>query len=229
MDDQTPPRLDDPNFEKLTEYIQELLEQVEGLPYPKVQADTYELLNCMDLLHREALTRLIEIIELKAPELKLDIANDFAIQTLMMLYNFVPEDELPSASELNSGSSTFIPLDEIGFAPSIKMPVWIPGGSVAELPQNSMRGQIFEDERVLICHVDGQIFALQNACLDSVLPLDRGELNGHELSCPWHGCQYDVRTGEIQNGSGLHVESFPVKIEGARFLVGFNIPEHMQK
>lgn len=222
----SPPRLDDPNYEKLTEHIQELLEKVESLPYPKVQTDTYELLNCMDLLHREALTRLIELIETKAPEIKLDMANDFAIQTMMMLYNFVPDDELPAPA---SDNSTFIPLDEIGFAPAIKMPVWIPGGSIQDLPDNTMRGQIIEDEHVLICRVDGELFALKNACLDSVLTLDRGTLDGAALTCPWHGCQYDVRTGEIQNGSGLRIETYPVKVEGNRFLVGFNIPAHMRE
>ena len=232
----SPPRLDDPNFEKLTEHIQELLEQVEALPYPKVQTDTYELLNCMDLLHREALMRLIEIIELNAPQLKLEMANDFAIQTLMMLYNFVPDEPPPvvtpvSSDLVNSGlaNSTYIPLDQIEITPAIQMPVWIPGGSVVDLPAGSMRGQIFEDARVLLCHVEGQIFALQNACLDSVLPLDRGELHGHELSCPWHGCRYDVRSGEILNGSGLRLETFPVKVEGKRFLVGFNMPPHMRE
>ncbi|MEM7129856.1 MAG: Rieske 2Fe-2S domain-containing protein [Chloroflexota bacterium] len=222
---QEPPRLDDPNFEKLTEHIQTLLEGIESLPFPKVQEDTYELLNCLDLLHREALTRLIELIETKAPEIKLDMANDFAIQTLMMLYNFVPDEELPSPVAENS---TYIPLDQIGIAPALKMPVWVPGGNVADLPTHTMRRQIFDGQEVLLCRLDDEIYALQNACLDSVLPLDRGTLDGYELNCPWHDCRYDVRSGEIQNGSGLRLETYPVMVEGERFLVGFNIPEHMR-
>ena len=127
------------------------------------------------------------------------------------------------------GVSTFIPLDQIGVAPAIKMPVWIPAGKVRDLPPHTMRRQRFEDEELLLCRVDDQIFALQNACLDSVLPLDRGTLDGYILNCPWHGCQYDIRTGEIQNDSGLRLASYPVQVEGERFFVGFNIPEHMRK
>lgn len=223
-----PPRLDDPNFEKLTAHIQGLLEGVESLPFPKVQAEMYELLNCLDLLHREALTRLLELIESRAPEIKLDMANDFAIQTLMMLYNFVPDDSLPDNGPPTwTRNSAVIPVGQIEVAPAIKMPVWIPGGAVGDFPPNSLRSQLFEDESVLLCRVGEEIFAVQNACLDSVLPLDRGSLDGYELSCPWHGCRYDIRSGEIQNGSGLRLATFPVKIEGERFLVGFNIPEHV--
>ncbi len=222
----SPPRLDDANFEKLTEHIQKLLEEVESLPFPKIQEDMYELLNCLDLLHREALTRLLELIEAKAPAIRMDMANDVAIQTLLMLYNFVPDESLPAPALAHA---TFIPLDEIQVAPAIQMPVWVPGGALADLPPNAMRSQTFEDRRVLLCRVDDQIFALQNACLDSILPLDRGTLDGYKLHCPWHGCQYDVRSGEIQNGSGLRLESYPVRIEGDRFLVGFNIPAHMRE
>lgn len=216
------PRLDDSSFEKLAQHIQTLLEQVESLPFPKVQDDLFELLNCLDSLHREALMRLIELIEAKAPQLKRDMADDYAIQSLMMLYSFVPEENQQSSV---SNSSTFIPLEQIELAPAIQMPVWIPGGAVEDLRPNSIRGQMFENENVLLCRVDDQIVALHNACLDSVLPLDRGALNGHELSCPWHGCRYDVRSGEILNGSGLKLASYPVKVENGRFWVGFNIAD----
>jgi len=107
------------------------------------------------------------------------------------------------------------------------MPVWIPGGYLDDLPPGTMRSQKFEDVDVLLGNVNGEIFALRNACLDSILPLSAGQLDGPLLICPWHGCQYDVRTGEIQNGSRRKLETFPVMVgENGRFSVGFNIPEY---
>ncbi len=220
---ETPPRLSDADFEKLTEHIERLLKNVEDLPLPKVREDIFELLNCLDFLHREALTRLVELIEAKAPQLKRHMANDFAIQTLMMLYSFVPEEpESPSPAS----HSVFIPVDQISVSPSIQQPIWLPAGNSADIPPGAFRAKKFEDIDVLLCNIDGKIFALRNACLDSILPLSSGRLEGYILVCPWHQCRYDVRTGEIQNGSGLKLETYPVRIsDDGRLQVGFNIPK----
>ena len=55
------PRLNDADFEKLTEHIEGLLQKFEDLPLPKVREDIFELLNCLDFLHREALTWLEDL------------------------------------------------------------------------------------------------------------------------------------------------------------------------
>lgn len=217
-----PPRLNDADFEKLTEHIEGLLKKFEDLPLPRVREDVFELLNCLDFLHREALTRLVELIETKAPQLKLDMANDFAIQTLMMLYSFVPQEPEPPST---SSRAVFIPIDQITVSPAIKQPIWLPAGNQADIPPGTFKARKFEDVEVLLCNIDGEIFALRNACLNSILPLSSGHLEGHILVCPWHQCRYDVRTGQIQNGSGLKLETYPVKSgPDGQLRVGFNIP-----
>ncbi len=223
-----PPRLDDEAFSHLTAYIQGLLEQMETLPFPKVQEDVFALLNSLDHLHREALTRLVELIEANAPELKLPMANDFAIQTLMMLYNFVPEDERPATPSPKT-HSTLIGVDEIAI-PESGHPIWVPADALANIPVGDMRAYQLEGRGVVICRLEeDELHALANACLNSVLPLDRGQLEAYLLHCPWHGCQYDVRTGEIQNGSNLKLQMYPTRVTpNGRVQVGFNIPVWMR-
>lgn len=222
----TPPRLNDIDFVGLTEHIQGLLEQVENLPLPKVQEEVFELLNCIDLLHRETFSRILERIETVAPDLVSEFERDLAIRTVLMLYNFIPEETEPARSP----HSTFIPLDQITISPGIKRPIWIPGGSLSEIPPRTFKAQKFEDVDVLLCNLDGELYAYRNACLDSILPLDRGKLEENILICPWHNCRYDMRTGAIQNGTGLKLEKFPVKVDNqGRFAVGFNIPSYSFK
>ena len=220
------PRLDDENFGKLTEHIQGLLKKMEELPLPKVQEDVFELLNCLDFMHREALTRLIELIEAQAPHLKLDMANDFAIQALMMVYGFVPDDAVSKQAPVQNGTSVVISLDTIPITqpPPLTMPIWMPAGNIADLEPGSMKMLKIEARDVLVCRVGDELFAMQNACLDSILPLERGKLDGILLHCPWHGCVYDVRSGEIQNGSKRALETYPIVIgKDGKFRVGFNI------
>ena len=59
----------------------------------------------------------------------------------------------------------------------------------------SMRSAIVDGVNVLVVRADGELFAVRNACGDSPLPLDYGTLDGTRLTCSWHGCVYDVRTG----------------------------------
>ncbi len=44
---------------------------------------------------------------------------------------------------------------------------------------------------------DSQFFALDNTCTHRGGPLADGEVSGHEVTCPWHGATFDVRTGEV--------------------------------
>lgn len=64
-----------------------------------------------------------------------------------------------------------------------------------ELPGEQIRSAMVEGVNVLIAHVGGEFYAMRNACGTSPLPLDYSALAGHALTCSWHGCRYDVRTG----------------------------------
>ena len=52
-------------------------------------------------------------------------------------------------------------------------------------------------KQIALFNVDGQFFALDNTCTHRGGPLAEGEVSGHEVSCPWHGGTFDIRTGEV--------------------------------
>ena len=68
-------------------------------------------------------------------------------------------------------------------------------GNVSELKNRQLYAKELAGENVLLCKIDQKVFALRNACLDSVLPLQFGTLEGYHVTCPWHGCRYDLRNG----------------------------------
>ena len=74
---------------------------------------------------------------------------------------------------------------------------------------------------VLIVNADGEFLAISNQCGDSPLPLHFGTLQGAELRCSWHGCRYDVRSGQRLDGPE-RLRVFPVSVEGedVRLAVG---------
>ena len=223
MENLTPYFTDD-DYVELTLHLQNLLDQIERLPQPQIKEMVFDLLGSIDMMHREALVRLLILAQQHAPPLINALEKDMVIRSVLALYELIPTEAGEPAGR--AGNVTFIPLNQVGVSPAIKQPIWIPAGKLEDLPPGALRAQTFEDVQVLLCNVNGEIFALKNACLDSILPLSAGQLAGYMLSCPWHGCQYDVRTGEIQNGSRRKLETFPVTTgENGRFSVGFNIPK----
>lgn len=52
-------------------------------------------------------------------------------------------------------------------------------------------------KRIALFNVDGAFFALDNTCTHRGGPLAEGKLSGYEVTCPWHGSTFDVRTGEV--------------------------------
>ncbi len=52
-------------------------------------------------------------------------------------------------------------------------------------------------KQIALFNVDGTFFAVDNTCTHRGGPLAEGEVSGHEVTCPYHGARFDIRTGEV--------------------------------
>jgi nitrite reductase/ring-hydroxylating ferredoxin subunit len=50
-------------------------------------------------------------------------------------------------------------------------------------------------------------------------PLGQGFLEGDKLICPWHGWEYDARTGVLSDDPQSKLAVYPIKIENGDVLV----------
>lgn len=215
--------MDDLQYRELAAQIDELIARMEALPDSTAKAEMFELLKMFDQLHRQALLRLVKLIRERSSAVNSAMKRDFVIQTLLMLYDIVGPEDIPEPSVIEG---SFIPVDQIqyGNPRKPKQPIWLPLGDINKMQPGAIAVRKTEDAELLLCRVENEVYAVQNGCLDSVLPLAMGRMEDHILICPWHGCRYDLRSGEIQNDSGLKLETFPVEIDAkGRIMVGFNI------
>ncbi|SEH18175.1 Ferredoxin subunit of nitrite reductase or a ring-hydroxylating dioxygenase [Natronorubrum sediminis] len=99
----------------------------------------------------------------------------------------------------------------------------------AELPPGSRTIVEVSDQEVGIFNVDGELYAIANACPHQLAPLCEGRLTGemtapavgeYELSrqgmvlrCPWHGWKFDIETGESVFNPHLRTRTYDVTIE----------------
>ena len=96
---------------------------------------------------------------------------------------------------------------------------WVRIASVNDCPLGAARELVAEDRIVALFNVDGQFYALDGVCPHQGGPLGQGALTGCIVTCPWHGWQFDVTTGQHQTSQSLVHPSFPVKVEGDEILV----------
>ena len=50
---------------------------------------------------------------------------------------------------------------------------------------------------IALFNVGGRFHAIDNNCTHVGGPLCEGEINGSEVTCPWHGATFDVTTGRV--------------------------------
>jgi nitrite reductase (NADH) small subunit len=84
---------------------------------------------------------------------------------------------------------------------------------VEDVPPGSARAVQAGDAEIALFHCDDGFHATQGHCLHLGGPLGHGRLDGCVLSCPWHGWQYDVRTGENEFDRALRLATYEVVVE----------------
>ena len=65
-----------------------------------------------------------------------------------------------------------------------------------------------------VFNLDGAFHVIDNTCVHRGGPLGEGELEGDTVICPWHGWQYNVKTGACLGKDGIKVACYDVKVEG---------------
>lgn len=109
-----------------------------------------------------------------------------------------------------------------------------------ELPEGERLIALLEGKEIGVFNVDGELFAYPNWCAHQGGPLCEGPLSGtvtgtfdretletelewsHEgeiLSCPWHGWEFDVTSGECLADRSVRLRSIPVRREAGYVVV----------
>ena len=75
------------------------------------------------------------------------------------------------------------------------------------------------DKTVCIANVGGTISAIDNVCLHRGGPIGQGMVEGGKIVCPWHGWQYDPKSGQAVHNPAARLKVYPIKVEGEDVLV----------
>jgi nitrite reductase (NADH) small subunit len=96
---------------------------------------------------------------------------------------------------------------------------FVPVARVEDVPPGTVRHVTVGDEEVAVANCAGGVYAVQGHCLHLQGPLGHGELEGCVLTCPWHGWQYDVRTGQNEFDLAIQLRTYDVQVENGEIRV----------
>jgi len=106
-------------------------------------------------------------------------------------------------------------------------------GRVGDIPDGGSLIVELEGRSIGVFNVDGEFFAIRNRCshqggplcTGDVLPLLRAEVlptgkireywdeSTPVVACPWHGWEYDLRTGKLLGDASRRVAVYETRVE----------------
>jgi nitrite reductase/ring-hydroxylating ferredoxin subunit len=96
------------------------------------------------------------------------------------------------------------------------MPQFIRVATTDELADQQAKLVEVEGQKIALFRVDGGFYALSDTCTHRKGPLSEGTVEGTEVTCPWHGAKFDIRTGAVLGPpAGQAAKSYPVRVTGA--------------
>lgn len=89
-----------------------------------------------------------------------------------------------------------------------------------ELKEGDMQAFDVRGTKIAVANVDGAFHAFGDTCTHLQCSLAEGDLEETIVTCPCHGSQFDVVSGEVLRGPArVPVGSFEVRVEGGNLEV----------
>jgi hypothetical protein len=106
-------------FIEILQDIDDMIEEAEKSPFQQSKDLTKSILKHFDLVHREPLSRMMKMIENDYPDLRSKLETDYTIKTMFRLYDLIEGDIIKSPAAV---SNNFIPVEDVGYFPTIINP-----------------------------------------------------------------------------------------------------------
>ena len=94
------------------------------------------------------------------------------------------------------------------------MPNIVRVAGTADVPPGSGIVASVNEKEYAVFNVGGTFHVIDNTCVHRGGPLGEGELDGETVTCPWHGWQYNVKTGACLTKDGIMVACYEAKVDG---------------
>jgi 3-phenylpropionate/trans-cinnamate dioxygenase ferredoxin subunit len=92
---------------------------------------------------------------------------------------------------------------------------------VDELPNGERLFVEIEGKPLVIFNIAGQFFSIGDVCSHDDGPVGEGDIEGYNITCPRHGAEFDIRTGQVMSMPAVvDIPAYPVQVRDGMIFVG---------
>ena len=91
---------------------------------------------------------------------------------------------------------------------------FVTAAKVSEIREGEGKVVNAKGKDIAIFNVEGEFYAIDNACRHKGGPLGEGMLDGTIVTCPWHHWKFNIKTGISPVNPQIKVDTYEVKVEG---------------
>jgi nitrite reductase/ring-hydroxylating ferredoxin subunit len=92
---------------------------------------------------------------------------------------------------------------------------FVKAATLAELPAGKAKQVTLGGKAIGLFNVGGTVYAIDDTCPHRGAPLWDGEVDGSEVTCPWHGARFDLTSGShLCPPAHSGVASYKVQVVG---------------
>jgi len=105
---------------------------------------------------------------------------------------------------------------------------WLDACPATDIPTTSGKLIRAGDLEIALFQVDGQLMAIDNECPHYGASLCHGYLSKTTITCPWHGWQFRLESGQCLSAPGFDIASYPVRVVGDTVQIGVKDEEPVE-
>ncbi len=90
--------------------------------------------------------------------------------------------------------------------------------TLSEVKEKGRKLIEFNEQKIILFFIKGEVYAVNALCPHRGGPLEEGELNEYEVTCPWHGFSFDLKTGESFMTSSK-IKVYKTKLDGDNLFI----------
>ena len=84
----------------------------------------------------------------------------------------------------------------------------------SEIPEDTGKRVEVNGKEIALFKNNGKVCAIYSVCPHQGGPLDEGGVTDGKVTCPWHGWEFNVESGECTFNKSVKQPTFQVKEEG---------------
>jgi nitrite reductase/ring-hydroxylating ferredoxin subunit len=92
-----------------------------------------------------------------------------------------------------------------------------------DLPEGSVRTAKVMARTIAVYRIEGGLYGIEADCRHMKASIAHGRVEGHTITCPAHGWQYDITTGACLNEPWAQLKTYSVVVEDGQVYVEVSV------